>query len=320
MKSSDQFNLILGGIGFTYDDIAQSLFLGYQEAETALLSKLSDPLAKSEPGFITDLYGIRTRTSNLWPEMAPHDGAFTGIPVPGNFHWEAMEWIAIMRSVLSASDHYAIMELGAGWGPACVSGLVLARLKGIQHRYALAVEADPHHLRFLKEHLSNNCIEPDQYGIVEGAVGIENGSAEWPDGDHTAVEYGNRPITTAGDHLGRDIPKTRTVDLYAIDELLTQRPEWDMLHVDIQGLEVDVLGSAMARLNERVARTCIGTHSRKIDGDLYEMFALQGWMLEHEKPTKMTFVAGAKTLEVMTSVDGTQVWRNPRLRPDPVEA
>jgi hypothetical protein len=48
------------------------------------------------------------------------------------------------------------------------------------------------------------------------------------------------------------------------------------------------------------------------------MFARRGWIMEHEKPTKMTFVRGAKSLEAMNVVDGTQVWRNPLLRPDGV--
>jgi hypothetical protein len=38
-----------------------------------------------------------------------------------------------------------------------------------------------------------------------------------------------------------------------------------------------------------------------------------GWVLEHEKPAKFNFAPNPLTLEAMTTVDGTQVWRNPRL-------
>jgi hypothetical protein len=43
------------------------------------------------------------------------------------------------------------------------------------------------------------------------------------------------------------------------------------------------------------------------------MFARAGWVLENEKPAIFTFQPGAPSLEAMTRIDGTQVWRNPRL-------
>ena len=112
--------------------------------------------------------------------------------------------------------------------------------------------------------------------------------------------------------------RTRKVPIVGIKDLLKTQPEWDLLHVDIQGTEVEIFRAALDLCDERVARVCIGTHSRKIDGDLFEMFATRGWIMEHEKPTKMNFVRGAKTLEAMNAVDGTQVWRNPLRRPDDV--
>jgi len=317
-KVPDTHSILIYGHRYTLADLNIALFLGYQPGDVPLLSKLADANAKSEVGFITDRYGIRTRTANLWPEMKPHDGAITGLPIPGSFHWETIEWLALFKSVLSAGDKYRLMELGAGWGPATVGSAVLARLRGIVDIYVVAVEADPHHIRFLRQHLEDNRLAPDQFQIYEAAVGVENGIAEWPDAPGTSVEYGNRPITSDGDYLGRTIGRTRKVPVVAINDLLNTQPEWDLLHIDIQGGEVEVLRAALDLCDERVARVCIGTHSRKIDGDLFEMFARRGWIMEHEKPTKMTFVRGAKSLEAMNVVDGTQVWRNPLLRPDGV--
>ena len=70
---------------------------------------------------------------------------------------------------------------------------------------------------------------------------------------------------------------------------------------------------AVPLLNTRVAYLVIGTHSRKLDGDLVDLFHGEGWVLEHEKPSRFTFVPGVKLLESMNEADGTQVWRNPRL-------
>jgi hypothetical protein len=88
-----------------------------------------------------------------------------------------------------------------------------------------------------------------------------------------------------------------------------------MIHIDIQGGEYEVCRASIADLGERAKRVIIGTHSRKIDGDLVELFMREGWILEHEKPTKFTFRSNPPSLEAMTTVDGTQCWRNLRLLP-----
>jgi hypothetical protein len=53
-------------------------------------------------------------------------------------------------------------------------------------------------------------------------------------------------------------------------------------------------------------------HSRKIDGDLIDLFFRHGWSLENEKPTRFDYNRHASSLEAMTVMGGTQVWRNPR--------
>ena len=71
--------------------------------------------------------------------------------------------------------------------------------------------------------------------------------------------------------------------------------------------------SVRSERNEfRVARICVGTHSRKIDGDLLALFSSQDWVMENEKPSRLSFVPKAKTFEVMNTIDGIQIWRNPR--------
>jgi FkbM family methyltransferase len=305
---------VYAGHRYAPGDILHNLFLGFSEADAEVLTRLKDPSAKAEPGFLVDIYGIRTRTANLWPDMQVHDGGLWGVPVPGNWHWETPEWIGLMRSVLSAGDRYRIMELGAGWGPAVVSGGVLARLKGISDIHVTAVEADPHHFKFLTQHLADNALAPTTYTLHEAAVGVGRGWARWPDSPDTAAEFGNRPVTGEGDYLGRRFKKTRRIKILSFASLLCEEPLWDMIHMDIQGTEVAVCRAAIWELNRRVARVCIGTHSRKLDGDLFALFARHGWVIENERPTRMNFVPRAKTLEAMNGADGIQIWRNPRLR------
>ena len=100
--------------------------------------------------------------------------------------------------------------------------------------------------------------------------------------------------------------------------LLRGEPVWDLVHIDVQGQEFALCRAAIRELDRRAARVCVGTHSRKLDGDLYELFWRAGWLLENEAPTRMRFSPGAHSLEALNAGDGTQIWRNPRLRPEPV--
>jgi FkbM family methyltransferase len=311
-KSESESEFIFAGHRFSRADILHNIFLGYDEKDAEILARLRDPAAKGEPGFVTDIFGVRTRTSSLWPAMQAQDGSLWGVPIPGNWHWEAPEWIGLVRSVLDAKDSYRIMELGAGWGPAVVSGGVLARLKGIKNIKLVAVEADPHHFGKLKQHLVDNNFTSNEYELLEAAVGENNGSAEWPDTPQMRDQYGNRPIDKSGDYLGRTFHRTRKVKILSFRSLLMKEPLWDMVHVDIQGSEVEVCLSALKELNSRVARICVGTHSRKIDGDLLALLSSNGWVMENEKPSRLSFVPKAKTFEMMNTVDGIQIWRNPR--------
>jgi hypothetical protein len=88
---------------------------------------------------------------------------------------------------------------------------------------------------------------------------------------------------------------------------------WDLLHIDVKGSEVEICQSCLSDLSERVRRMVVGTHTRKLDGDLIALLYGEKWILEREKPTKFIFREDAPSLENMNVVDGTQVWRNPRL-------
>jgi|SRR6516225_9252053 len=104
-------------------------------------------------------------------------------------------------------------------------------------------------------------------------------------------------------------------------DLIEAEPLWDMVHIDVQGHEVEICSSCIDSLNERVQWLIVGTHSRKLDGDMLALMYAAGWVLENEKPTKFNFSREASSLEAMTLYDGIQVWSNPRLsRIDPQES
>jgi hypothetical protein len=85
----------------------------------------------------------------------------------------------------------------------------------------------------------------------------------------------------------------------------------DLLHIDIQGGESTLVPSSLKFLNDKVAFMLIGTHSRQIEGGLFDCLIEAGWVLEVERPAVIGVGRNIQTL-----VDGVQAWRNPRLLPD----
>ena len=55
--------------------------------------------------------------------------------------------------------------------------------------------------------------------------------------------------------------------------------------------------------------------SRKLDGDLYDLFHRGGWILENEKPTQMKYNRATAELEDMNRADGTQESSSPHRQP-----
>jgi FkbM family methyltransferase len=284
------------------------IYAGYKPEELEIIKKHFRVTPPPAAGFITDSLGVKTRGTSLWDQVQFLVGTVIPPPIPNDFHAEAIEWIGLLKSVDSARGKFVAMELGAGWGPWVVAGAVAARNAGIRDISLLAVEGDPGHFAFLRQHFLDNGLHPDQHLLFQAAVGVQPGRARWPRVD-PRNSYGTRPITGVAAALS----ETLDVEVLGIATLLAAQKRWDLVHVDVQGSEVLICEAALALLNERTHWLIIGTHSRLIDGQLVAMFVRAGWVLENEKPVIFAFQPGAASLEAMTRIDGTQVWRNPRL-------
>ncbi len=307
--------MILNSKDLTDAHVALQLFAGYSDADTEILAEFINPDAKPEPGFLVDFLGSRIRSTSLWKEARALDGQLIGTPIPADFHAEAIEWIGLLKAVRSAVGQYVAMELGAGFGPWIVAGAVAARRWGIKDIRLCAVEGDPHHFRFLRQHFLDNGFDPDQHRLIEAAVGVDAGAAHWPisEASSAAEEWGSRPLEANRDYRGLQFQNTKRVEVVAMRDVVKAQPLWDLVHIDVQGNETEICRSCIDELNSRVRRVIAATHSRKIDGDLLELMFRAGWYLEHEKPAKFAFMPNHATLEAMTTIDGTQIWRNPRL-------
>jgi FkbM family methyltransferase len=297
------------------------IFRGYKESDINLFQVFVAHGARPEDGFITDFIGVRTRISSLYDSVAHLSGHLLDPPDPGDFHAEAVEWIGVLKTALTAKDRYVAMEWGAGWGPWVVSGAKAAQRLGVSDIKLYGVEADPSHFQAMKQHLLDNDFSPTDHVLLQAAVGVENGLAEWPDEPDARNQWGARPVREGSnqdiDYLCKRVDRFIEVHVLEARELVLREPLWDMVHIDIQGWEGEVCRSCIDVLSERTKWVVIGVHSRIQDALLLQIFHEAGWILEHEKPTRFEYRPSQVNFEAMVTADGTQVWRNPRLATDP---
>jgi FkbM family methyltransferase len=297
------------------------VYQGYSAADLWVFDLFSDARPEPAPGFVTDFLGTRTRTSSLWDAARAFDGQVMSRPVPHDL-FEAIEWIGLLKAVASArGGRFAMMELGAGWGPWLAAGAVAARHRGIASLKLLGVEADPGRFALMQQHFRDNGLDPEAHRLICAAVGVEAGHARWPRIGDPANAGGARPVRQEG--VGLDAADTAymqgqlddhvEVRIVPLAGLLEQEPVWDLVHVDVQGWEATLCSGAIEALNTRARWLIVGTHSRVLDGRMIDILHTAGWVLENEKPTRFQYEAQQPSLELMTQVDGAQIWRNPRL-------
>ena len=151
------------------------LYPGYTDADVQLLESFRVPGRRPKPGFIVDFLDVRTRVTSLANPQRAFEGVLD-IPVPGDYHAEAIEYIGLLKSVVAARDEFVALELGAGWGPWLVAGAKAARLRGIGTVRLYGVEADPTHFEFMVRHFIDNDLDPNGQHLFQAAVGLTPGS------------------------------------------------------------------------------------------------------------------------------------------------
>lgn len=297
---------------------ASQTYRGYSDADLQAFDRFAGCTFPPRPGYVTDFLGVHTRATFLDGLVAPH-GVVQGLPIPDDgVHAETVEWIGLLKSVLAARGRYVCMELGAGWGPWIVAGACAAQRLGISDIRLTGVEADPGHFAFMQDHLRDNGLDPAAHNLIQAAVGAEAGRARWPCVANPAADWGSRPMAMAeagdSDHLGRQFNEWLEVEVRSFADLLRTQPAWDLVHIDIQGWEADLCQAAAGLLDERVRWMVVATHDPKLHGTVMEQLHGQGWELENEKPPRLSWQSGARSLQAMVTMDGTQVWRNPALQ------
>ena len=259
-------------------------------------------------GSFRDFIGTTTRCSFLPPQYLAFSGTVQHPPMApyAPVLHGAPEWVAALRSVIEVKDRLVVLELGAGWAPWLVIAAKAAEKKGVHNLELVGVEGSLDHVGFMKQHFRDNGLEPDAHRLIHGVVGTADGIARFPKLADPHINYG----AEARFDDGNAESDTEEVRCLSLETLLTSLPIVDLIHCDIQGAEGVVLAAARDTLGSRVRRIVIGTHSRRIEDDLMDLFGDLGWWLEHESACRRVQQSSGK---LTLYEDGTQVWRNPAL-------
>lgn len=274
-------------------------------------------------GFFTDFLGVKTRLKYL-PDIQQYDGAVFGYPSgqKQGLSFDLAEWEATLRSVVEAKDRIVIIELGAGWGPWLVTGAIAAQQRGIEDVQLAGVEGSEGHFGYLLQHLTDNGIDPARHFLFHGIIGTQDGFAYFPKLPDPQQDWGAQAITAANpaqpanetngqfiDYRGLAFASLEKVPSLSLTTLLKRYDYVNLVHCDIQDSEGDVIPSAFEEINRRVRRIVIGTHSRRSEGALLDVFGPGGWVLEADTPCQYVLIEN----RVLTTNDGVQVWANPPL-------
>lgn len=299
-----------------------NLYPGYDYSDLNILRQFSVHRAVINKEFIIDGFGRKSKITSL-PNVVIAENLQLGAldwPVPDDGYMsETAEYVATAIAVDRASESFRMAELGAGWGPWTTLGAAMCRRKGIKSAYFLACEAMPSRRSLLEENLKANnlmiieeAVEIDRgysVDIQSKAVSDKIGIIQFPDSLHdmgAAIAVGQ-----GADYRGLQLDYV-DVPCTTFEELLGHNV-YDFIHMDIQGAEFLALEHCSEYLKKQVRSIFVGTHTRKIEGDLIEFMYAQGFSLRLEKPCRIDLNPGISSVMARTTHDGAQYWINEKI-------
>jgi FkbM family methyltransferase len=245
------------------------------------------------------------------------------------FDEEYHEWLDVLECVAEARGNFVMVELGAGYGRWAVRAALAAREAGLAVQ-CVAVEGEPTHARWLRQHFSDNGFDPNEHDLIWAAVAAESGFVPFVAGN-PSTDYGQcmsagstrvypsvaeRRRLRARSALCRPprVPDNEVRQIWVpsitLADVLAPYPLVDLIDLDVQGAELEVLAAGITTLDARVRRVHIGTHSEAVENGLRQLFAAHGWTLHQD--FRCNSVAPTPYGEIRFG-DGVQSWINHRL-------
>ena len=259
------------------------------------------------PDHLTNFLGVKIKPE-FFPTLSLLPNSIDSTPNPNNFHADVAEWGSCLRSVDLANNQFSMLELGCGWGCWMNNLGVTAKISGKKIKL-YGIEADEGHLTFAKSAFKDNNIAESEYQLFPGIAGKKSSIALFPKLD-SGIDWGGEARFNLSEvEAATAIASGKYIQIPVVDivDIFKDKPPLDIIHVDIQGAELDLLTEIFDFLNTKAKSVFIGTHSKQIEGGLYNLFLSNGnWKLEMERPN-IHIISEGKPVNVC---DGVQYWRN----------
>ena len=288
-----------------------SPFMHYQATFDAqsLVRRHAVPGLTGTPGYLTNFLGVKAPPEFLPEVIRQQLGQVEGVPIPANWHADVAEWAGALRAVELARGSFTMIELGCGWGCWMNNTGVAARRVGLD-AHVIGVEGDENHVASAARTCELNGLKPEQVTLHHGIAAARSGLALFP--KQEGVHWGGQPIFEPSDEQRQQARQSGSYEelpIFSLAELSAEHEKIDLLHVDIQGGEADLIRDSVILLKQKVAYMVIGTHSRQLEGRLFDTLLDAGWQLEVERSA----ILGLAEAGPHDVVDGVQAWRNPLL-------
>lgn len=245
-------------------------------------------------GPLPNWLGVSTRRDFFDPELPFVEMSFP--PIDDQY----LEWIDVLQAVVAAKESFTMLELGAGYGRWIVNAAAAVRTYSDVPCRLIAVEAEPTHFEWLRAHCADNDVDAE---LVHAAVAGAPGEVMFAVGDARSW-YGQSIVEEAAERDG-----SRRVPAVTLSSLLEPLDRVDLIHMDVQGVEADIVEEARGSLSA-VMRCHIGTHGREQEMRLRSLFGELGWSCLNDFESESV---GRTAWGELRFQDGIQTWLNPLL-------
>lgn len=314
-------------------------------AEVEALIERIKPWSGNVPaGYAVDALGIftdaRFLVSSTGRFEAHHETTQRpAFPTWGERYLELADWLLAARD---ARDYFVGVSLGASYGGQLVlASKALAAINPLPFRLA-AVEPVPENCAWMRRHMADNGLDPEQHWIVQAALGADNEPVLFPVGAPGSGRSGCTDTNAAlsrqtyaalisargaaeqalenilrynSTGLGYDLGdgfhgEVKFVSAVTLHDVLMPFNRVDLLEADIQHAEISVFPPFIDVLTRKVRRVHIGTHGSEAHELLRGLFSGAGWDLVFDYAPDTSHMIEQGRLDL---IDGVLSARNPAL-------
>jgi hypothetical protein len=299
-------------------------------------------------GYLIDFLGTLTDAQfrvpfGIDPAKVGGGPLATRLPVMGDGEgwFEAVNWVEAARA---ARGRCVMVTLGACYGAQAVGAYRALQALNPMPCKLVAVEPEPENCQWIRRHMRDNGIDPDDHWLVPLAISDRNEPVLFPVG---SPGTGAQNCVSTNEALSREIyareiigrgrleeslrnllirnttgltkdlvpgsnfmAEIKLVSATTLADVLGPFDCVDYLESDIQQSEILVFPPFIDLLKRKVRRIHIGTHGKDVHRSLHQLFAEHGWeiVFDYEPNVKFDSPLGG-----FVTNDGVLTVMNPAL-------